>query len=118
MSKKVLIVEDERPLAHALQLKLEHEGIETQIAANGQECLDLLKTQKFDVMLLDMMMPVLGGFAVLEEINKMSEKPIVFVLSNLSVHDDQDKVLAMGAKKYFIKSDTPLAVIVEEILKA
>ena len=118
MSKKVLIVEDERPLAHALQLKLEHEGIKTQIAANGQECLDLLKTEKFDVLLLDMMMPVLGGFAVLEEINKMDSKPTVFVLSNLSVHDDQDKVLSMGAKKYFIKSDTPLAVIVEEILKA
>ncbi len=118
MSKKVLIVEDERPLAHALQLKLEHEGIETRIAANGQECLDLLKTEKFDVLLLDMMMPVLGGFAVLEEINKMSSRPTVFVLSNLSVHDDQDKVLSMGAKKYFIKSDTPLAVIVEEILKA
>lgn len=118
MSKKVLIVEDERPLAHALQLKLEHEGIEAHIAANGQEGLEMIKAQNFDVVLLDMMMPVLGGFAVLEEINKMSTKPTVFVLSNLSVHDDQDKVLAMGAKKYFIKSDTPLAVIVEEILKA
>lgn len=118
MSKKVLIVEDERPLAHALQLKLEHEGIEAQIATNGEECLKLIKAQKFDIVLLDMMMPVMGGFAVLEEMNKMSEKPTVFVLSNLSVHDDQDRVLAMGAKKYFIKSDTPLAVIIEEILKA
>ena len=118
MSKKVLIVEDERPLAHALQLKLEHEGIEAHIATNGQEGLEMIKAQNFDVVLLDMMMPVLGGFAVLEEINKMNTKPTVFVLSNLSVHDDQDKVLAMGAKKYFIKSDTPLAVIVEEILKA
>ena len=119
MSKKVLIVEDERPLAHALQLKLQHEKIDAQIATNGQECLDMIKAQKFDVVLLDMMMPVLGGFAVLEEINKMTDhKPTVFVLSNLSVHDDQDKVLSMGAKKYFIKSDTPLAVIVDEILKA
>lgn len=118
MSKKVLIVEDERPLAHALQLKLEREGIETQIATNGEECLKFINEQKFDVVLLDMMMPVLGGFAVLEEINKMTTKPTVFVLSNLSVHDDQDKVLSMGAKKFFIKSDTPLSVIVEEILKA
>lgn len=115
--KKVLIVEDERPLAHALQLKLEHEGMETTIAANGEECLKLLDEQVFDVVLLDMMMPVLGGFAVLEEINKMEKKPTVFVLSNLSVHDDQTKVLGMGAKKYFIKSDTPLAVIIEEIKK-
>ena len=118
MNKKVLIVEDERPLAHALQLKFQHEGIDTHIATYGEECLEMIKAQKFDVVLLDMMMPVLGGFAVLEEINKMAEKPTVFVLSNLSVHDDQNKVLSMGAKKFFIKSDTPLSVIVEEILKA
>lgn len=115
--KKVLIVEDERPLAHALQLKLEREGMQTAIATNGEECLKMIKEQSFDLVLLDMMMPVLGGFAVLEELNKMDKKPIVFVLSNLSVHEDQEKVLGMGAQKYFIKSDTPLAVIVDEIKK-
>jgi DNA-binding response OmpR family regulator len=117
-TKRVLIVEDERPLAHALELKLKHEGIETAWANNGQECLDLLHKEHFDVVLLDMMMPVMDGFQVLQEINKAEVKPVVFVLSNLSVHDDQEKVLSMGARKYFIKSDTPLSVIVEEIAKA
>lgn len=117
-TKRVLIVEDERPLAHALELKLKHEGIETAWANNGQECLDLLNKEHFDVVLLDMMMPVMDGFQVLQEINKAEVKPVVFVLSNLSVHDDQEKVLSMGARKYFIKSDTPLSVIVEEITKA
>lgn len=117
-SKKVLIVEDERPLAHALELKLQHEGMETAVAANGEECLKLIAEQEFDVVLLDMMMPVLGGFAVLEELKKMEKKPIVFVLSNLSVHDDQTKVIDMGATKYFIKSDTSLSTIVEEITNA
>lgn len=117
-AKRVLIVEDEKPLAHALELKLQHEGMETAVASNGQQCLDMLDASHFDVMLLDMMMPVMDGFQVLEEVAKRQNKPIIFALSNLSVHDDQSKVLAMGAKKYFIKSDTSLAVIVDEIKNA
>ena len=116
--KRVLIVEDEKPLAHALELKLKHEGIEARVAGNGQECMRLLDEEHFDVMLLDMMMPVMDGFQVLEEISKRPSKPVIFALSNLSVHDDQNKVMGMGAAKYFIKSDTPLAVIVEEIKNA
>lgn len=116
--KRVLIVEDERPLAHALELKLQHEGMVTATASNGEDCLKLLQDQPFDVVLLDMMMPVMDGFQVLQEIAKLPKRPVVFVLSNLSVHDDQEKVLGMGAKKYFIKSDTPLAVIVDEVKKA
>jgi DNA-binding response OmpR family regulator len=118
MAKRILIAEDEKPLAHALELKLQHEGMEAVIAINGEEALKLLDESDFDVMLLDMMMPVMDGFQVLQEIAKRDKKPVVFVLSNLSVHDDQDKVLGLGAKKYFIKSDTPLATIVEEIKNA
>lgn len=116
--KRVLIVEDEKPLAHALELKLKHEGFDAVIAVNGEECIKLLDSGHFDVVLLDMMMPVMDGFQVLEEINKRSDKPTVYALSNLSLHDDQDRVIGMGAKKYFIKSDTPLSVIVEEVKKA
>jgi len=116
--RSVLIVEDEKPLANALKLKLQHEGMATTIAVNGEECLKLLDEQAFDVVLLDMMMPVMDGFQVLQEIAKRPTKPVVFVLSNLSVHDDKEKVLSLGAKKYFIKSDTPLSVIVEEVKAA
>lgn len=116
--KRVLVVEDERPLANVLKLKLEHDGIETVIAQNGKQCMDALASGHFDVILLDMLMPVMNGFQVLDEISKMADKPVVFALSNLSVTDDQSKVLAMGAKKYFIKSDTPLAVILDEIKNA
>ena len=115
MAKRVLIVEDERPLAHALELKLQHEGFETAVAVNGQECLRLIDEQQFDVVLLDMMMPVMDGFQVLQELHKRPSQPTVFVLSNLSQHEDEDRILAAGAKKYFIKSNTPLATIVEEV---
>lgn len=116
--KRVLIIEDERPLAHALELKLGFEGMEAVAVNNGQEGLDQLKSSRFDVVLLDMMMPVMDGFEVLRRISEIGYKPVVFALSNLSVQDDQDKVLKQGADKYFIKSNTPLATIVEEIKKA
>lgn len=113
--KHVLIVEDEKPLSHALELKLQHEGFAVTVANNGQECLDLIGSQKFDVVLLDLMMPVIDGFQVLEQLQKLQRSPAVFVLSNLSQQEDEQRVLALGAKKFFIKSDTPLTTIVEEV---
>lgn len=116
--KRVLIIEDERPLAHALELKLTHEGFSVQTAENGQVGLDLIKTGNFDIVLLDVMMPVLDGFEVLESVKDMPNKPVFFVLSNLSQPIDADRMKTLGAKKYFIKSDTPLATIVEEVKSA
>jgi len=115
--KNVLVVEDEKPLSHALQLKLEHEGFIVTAASDGQECLDLLAHKKFDIVLLDLIMPVVDGFQVLEQLQKKPPMPAVFVLSNLSQHEDEERVLQLGARKFFIKSDTPLTVIVEEVKK-
>jgi DNA-binding response OmpR family regulator len=116
--KKVLIVEDERPLSHALELKLQHEGFDVTVASNGREGLDQIKSQDFDVALLDLIMPEVDGFQLLEELQKHDKKPVVFVLSNLSQHEDEERVLALGARKFFIKSDTPLTTIVEEVKQA
>lgn len=113
--KSVLIVEDEKPLAHALQLKLEHEGYKVTLASNGQECVQLVGGQHFDVLLLDLIMPIMDGFQVLEQLRQMPQQPAVFVLSNLSQHEDEERVLALGARKFFIKSDTPLTTIVAEV---
>jgi two-component system alkaline phosphatase synthesis response regulator PhoP len=114
--KKILIVEDEKPLAHALELKLVHEGFTVKVASDGQQCLDMLKEEKFDVLLLDLVMPILDGFQVLESLKKdNSTKPVVFVLSNLSQHEDEERVRSLGARRFFIKSDTPLTTIVAEV---
>ena len=115
--KQILICEDEKPLSHALELKLQSEGFATVVAANGQEALDHLKDGHFDLMLLDLMMPTVDGFQVLQKMKDLPNQPIVFVLSNLSQHEDEERVMALGAKKFFIKSDTPLSVIVEEAKK-
>jgi DNA-binding response OmpR family regulator len=116
--KRVLIIEDEKPLQHALQLKLQREGFETVTGENGHEALELLKSQAFDVVLLDLMMPEIDGFQVLEQRSTFMGNPAVFVLSNLSQHEDEERVMALGATKFFIKSDTPLSLIVDEVTKA
>jgi DNA-binding response OmpR family regulator len=113
--KKILIAEDERPLSRALELKLSHEGYDVRVTGNGQECLDMLEREKFDIVLLDMMMPILDGFQVLQGIQKMGLSMPIFVLSNLSQKEDESQVIGLGARKYFIKSNTPLAILVEEI---
>lgn len=115
-AKKVLIVEDEKPLAHALALKLEHEGYTVGVGSDGQEALDLIAKEQYDIMLLDLVMPVMDGFQVLQNLQKLPNRPkTIFVLSNLSQSEDEERVKALGAAKFFIKSDTSLSVIIDEI---
>src|SRR5258708_2906481 len=115
--KKILIVEDEKPLAHALELKLQKQGCIVTTAHDGQEGVKLLDSDSYDVLLLDLMMPVVDGFQVLEHLQNKASKPIVFVLSNLAQGEDEARTMQLGASKFFIKSNTPLSVIVEEIGK-
>jgi DNA-binding response OmpR family regulator len=115
--KRILIIEDEKPLAHALELKLQHEGFETIAVSNGKDGLAKLEQEHFDVVLLDLMMPIIDGFQVLETLQKQGLHPTVFVLSNLSQREDEQRVLSLGASKYFVKANTPLATLVEEVKK-
>ncbi len=115
--KRVLIIEDEKPLAHALELKLTHNGCAVTVARNGKAGVDLLRKHTYDVVLLDLMMPVLNGFQVLEDLKKKGHMPAVFVLSNLTQPEDEERVLDLGARKFWIKSDTPISVVVAEINK-
>jgi DNA-binding response OmpR family regulator len=114
-AKKVLIIEDETALSHALSLKLVHEGFMVSVAGDGRQGLDMVQADHFDVVLLDLIMPVMDGFQVLEELRKLPAMPVVLVLSNLSQHEDEGRVMALGAHKFFIKSDTALTTIVDEV---
>src|SRR5210317_829573 len=105
--KKILIAEDEKPMARALGLKLEHNGFEVTNAYNGQEALDAMAEEKFDLLLLDLMMPKVGGFEVLEEIKKKKIDIKVIVTSNLSQPEDSEKARSLGAIDYFVKSNMP-----------
>ena len=115
MAKKILIVDDEKPLTRVLELKLGHEGFETKSVFNGDDAINILKKEHFDLILLDLVMPHEDGFYVLEKIQSQRGKTIVIVNSNLSQDEDIVKAKNLGATDYIIKSDTPLVEIVLKI---
>jgi DNA-binding response OmpR family regulator len=115
--KKILVVDDERPLARALELKLTHSGFEVTVAYNGNEALELIDKNNFDLAILDLVMPEVDGFTVLEKLKNKKSKLKVIVCSNLSQDEDVAKATELGAVGFFIKSDTPLAEVVESVNK-
>ncbi|MCA9388500.1 response regulator [Candidatus Berkelbacteria bacterium] len=114
---KILIVEDEQPIAKALQLKLNHVGFEADIASDGQEALEVVDKGGYDLMILDLVMPRKDGFEVLEELSKKKKHPPVIVATNLSQEEDLARAKKLGAKDYFVKADTPIADLVVQVEK-
>ncbi|MFH0770024.1 MAG: response regulator [Candidatus Peregrinibacteria bacterium] len=113
--KKLLIVEDERPLAHALELKFTHEGFHPRLANGGADALEAIKKESFDVILLDLIMPEVDGFAVLKALQEKKAKSPVIVLTNLGQDEDRERAKALGAKGYFVKSNISIAEIVKQV---
>src|SRR3989339_826285 len=72
--KNILIVEDEKPLAHALELKLKREGFEPTVCVTGQEGMKEAVTGKYAIILLDIIMPEMDGFGLLQEMVKKNVK--------------------------------------------
>lgn len=111
------MVEDEKPMARALELKLTSSGFSVTVSYNGQEALDLLKNNKFDLILLDLIMPIKDGFAVLQELKDSGSRIPVIVSSNLSQKEDFDRAKSLGAVDYFVKSDTSIVEVVNHVKK-
>ena len=116
-NKRILIVEDEKPMAHALELKLTKAGFEVAVFNDGEAALKILETQKFNLILLDLMMPKVDGFGVLEELKKRAITTPVIVSSNLGQEEDAKRAKSLGAVDYIIKSDTPIAEIIAKVQK-
>jgi len=117
MGKVILIIEDEKPIAGVLELKLQKEGYSTRVAYDGESALSIMKKENFDLILLDLVMPELDGFDVLRKLKKSKNKIPIIVASNLGQQDDIDKAMSLGAKDYFVKSNTSLSEIVEHVNK-
>ncbi len=115
MNKKILIVDDEKPLARVLELKLNHEGFDIKSVYNGSEAIEITKKEHFDLILLDIIMPNEDGFSVLKKIRAHKGKTIIIVNSNLSQEEDLEKAKSYGADEYIVKSDTTLEEIVTKI---
>lgn len=114
-AKKILIAEDEKSIAKVMQLKLQKNGFEVDTTGNGEEAIAALKAKSYDLLLLDLMMPKVDGFGVLEFIKKSKIKTKVIVTSNLSQEEDIQKSKELGAIDYLVKSDTPIQKIIEKV---
>lgn len=117
--KKILVAEDDKFLGNAYRVKLTKAGFDVQIARDGQEAMDIVKTYNPDLILLDLVMPIKDGFTVLEELKKdpaLQQIPVI-VASNLGQKEDTDRGLQLGAADYFVKSDLSLNTIIEKINK-
>ena len=112
--KRILIVEDEKPLSHALEVMFSKEGFVVVIAENGEEALERLKQQEFDLVILDIIMPKKDGFDFLQEIQKFSA-PTVLILSNLGQDEDIKKGKELGASDYLVKANNTMSKIVEKV---
>lgn len=102
MAKKILIVEDDDNIRELLRLYLEREKYIIIEAANGVEGVKAWKMEKPDMLLLDVMMPVMDGWAVCEEIRAASDVPII-MLTAKGETIDRVKGLEMGADDYIVK---------------
>ena len=102
MAEKILIVDDDTNICELLRLYLEKEGYEISIANNGGDAVKMYKDVDPDLMLLDIMLPVLDGWQVCREVRKFSEKPIIMLTAK---GETFDKVLGfeLGADDYVTK---------------
>jgi DNA-binding response OmpR family regulator len=104
--RKLLIVEDEPILRETYQLILSTQPYLCDVASDGKEALELCKEKSYDLILLDLMMPIMDGVEFLEYYNDLDGvKSKVIVLSNLSSGKEVDRALELGAEKNFVKSD-------------
>ncbi|OGJ54556.1 hypothetical protein A3D11_01815 [Candidatus Peribacteria bacterium RIFCSPHIGHO2_02_FULL_49_16] len=114
--KRILIVEDEHPLAHALELKFNHEGFDTVVATNGRQALEELQKENIHAVILDLIMPEMDGFSFLDQLDGIKKTTKVIVVSNLGQKEDEERVMAhKNVAAYFVKSNTPITDIVEKV---
>jgi DNA-binding response OmpR family regulator len=103
--KKIMIIEDDHFLSSLMKARLEKEGFVIVQAFDGEEAIQLLKEQLPSLIILDLIMPKVTGFEVLQMISitpQLDKVPVV-ILSNLAQDSDIQKAQELGAKEYFVK---------------
>ena len=117
---KILFIEDEQALQKALGDILGEEGYEVISALDGETGLRLAKTEKPDLILLDIVLPKIGGFEVLKKLKEdpETEEIPVIILTNLEEIEDVEKALRLGATTYLVKTEYSLEEVIEKIKKS
>ncbi len=111
---KIVVAEDEQILLKAITIELAHAGYEVLCATNGEEAVTLVKKIKPDLLILDILMPKMGGLEALAKVRSYREfrdLPVI-ILSNLSQDEDIERAQELNVQKYYIKATVDLAEVV------
>lgn len=102
MASKVLVVDDEKLIVKGIKFSLEQDGMEVDCAYDGGEAVEMARQKEYDIVLLDVMLPVYNGFEVCQQIREFSDMPIIMLTAK---GDDMDKILGLeyGADDYITK---------------
>ena len=117
MSRKVLVVDDEKLIVKGIRFSLEQEGMEVDCAYDGEEAVEKAKEKKYDIILLDLMLPKMDGLEVCQQIREFSNVPIIMLTAK---GEDMDKILGLeyGADDYITKPFNILEVKASRLLCA
>lgn len=115
--KKILLVEDDEALASVYQTRLEAEGFAVKRVANGEDALAVAIAFKPNLILLDVMMPKVSGFDVLDILRNTPETANIHIimLTALSQDSDIERAKSLGVDEYLVKSQVVIADVVERI---
>ncbi|WP_434306301.1 response regulator transcription factor [Clostridium botulinum] len=102
MSYKILIVDDDKTIVEFLQIFLIKEGYEVRISYNGEEALDKIRSEQFNLILMDIMMPKIDGFEAIKRIRRLTNIPIIFLTAKDS-QQDKIKGFISGCDDYITK---------------
>jgi len=117
--KNILLVEDEQFLANLLKIRLEKEGFIISHAKDGQEAAEIIKKSKFDLVLLDIILPKISGFEILEMIradSQLSGVPVI-IISNLGQENDISRGQSLGAVEYIVKAKVSIDELIGQVKK-
>ena len=116
-TKKIMIIEDDRFLSSLMKARLEKDSFVVLQAFDGEEAMSLLKQDTPSLVILDLIMPKITGFEVLQSISispQLQKVPVV-ILSNLAQDSDIEKARQLGAKEYFVKVKVSIDDLVKKI---
>lgn len=119
MPKKILLVEDDPMISEIYERKFVAAGFDVRVVASGRAVLEVLRTESFDIVLLDIVLPEMNGMEILEFLrdpkNGYPAKQKIVMFSNLNETDDRDRAARLGANGFVPKTQFSPSQLVEEV---